>query len=112
MRHSIVLLYTIVALLLMGCAATLPHSFAANESYLTHPDDYTVIGQVEGKGSVMSVLGFPPTGDAGLRAAMQDAMRGAGADGLINVVADVTVNNMFLFYTYTTTVRALAIKKK
>ena len=96
----------------LGCAATFPQGITSNESYLTHPDLYTVLGQTEGTSTITSILGFPPTGDAGYRSAMDEAMRKASADGLINVVADVKHTNMLIFHQWTTTVRGLAIKKK
>jgi hypothetical protein len=105
-------LVALVALLASGCAAVLPAGLSMNESYLAHPDAYTVLGQVEGTSKVTGFLWFGLSGDAGLRAAMDDAIRKANADGLINVVADNTYSNMLFTRSIKTTVRGLAIKKK
>ena len=103
--------YTLL-LFVAGCAATLPLHVSPNESYLTHPDGYTVLGQVEGASSVTSILFFGFSGDAGYRAAIQDALAKSQADGLINCVSDATYTNMFFYRSIKTTVRGLAIKKK
>jgi hypothetical protein len=114
MKNPKLLLIALVSLSVMGCAATFPlHMMTINESYMTHPDQYTVLGQVEGSSSVTSILGFPYVGDAGYNAAMKDALAKAeGADGLINVVADTQRQWMLFAWTITTKVHGLAIKKK
>ncbi len=104
--------FALLVLSIAGCTATLPMHMGVNESYLTHPDAYTVLGQVEGTSTIVSVLGFGFTGDSGYRAAVGNALATAKADGLINVVCDVTRTNTFFVRTYRTTVRGLAIKKK
>ncbi len=102
----------LIALFASGCAAVLPGGLSMNESYVAHPDAYTVLGQVEGTSKVTGFLFFGLSGDAGLRAAMDDAIRKANADGLINVVSDQTYSNMLITRSIKTTVRGLAIKKK
>jgi hypothetical protein len=105
-------MFLLLAMGIGGCAVTMPAQFGVNESYLTHPDSYEVLGMTEGVGTASGVLFFMPTGDAGYRAAIQQALSKAGADGLINVVADVQYNEYYFFRTWKTTVRGLAIKKK
>ena len=113
MKNLKLLVIAVAALAIAGCAATRPLQLTANESYLTHPDAYTVLGQVEGTSSITSILGFPYVGDAGYRAAIQDALaKSSGGDGLINVVSDETHTWMLFTTTVKTTVRGLAIKKK
>jgi hypothetical protein len=113
MKNFKLLLMALIALSLVSCAATFPLQLGVNESYLTHPDAYTVLGMVEGTSTVTSVLGFPFVGDAGYRAAVQDALaKTPGGDGLINVVSDSRRQWMFFTSSMTTTVRGLAIKKK
>jgi hypothetical protein len=101
-----------MGVLLGGCATVRPMYLNVNESYAAHPDGYQVLGMVEGQSSMTQVLFFPPNGDAGYRAAIDDALKKSGGDGLINVVVDVKGQSGFFISTRTTVVRGLAIKKK
>jgi len=111
MSRNWLLMAVAVGLITVGCATVRPLYLNTNESYAAHPDGYTVLGMVEGQASVTAVLFFPPNGDAGYRAAIDDALK-SGGDGLINCVVDVKTQFGFLVSTRTTIVRGLAIKKK
>jgi hypothetical protein len=112
MRLSWLILLAAVCLTIGGCATVRPLYINVNESYAAHPEGYSVLGMVEGQASVTQILFFGPSGDAGYRAAIDDAVKKAGADALINVVADVKVVSGIFVTTRTTIVRGLAIKKK
>jgi hypothetical protein len=83
-----------------------------NESYLANPDTYVGKGMVEGTSTISRFLIFPMSSDDGYRAAIADALEKSGADGLINVVSDVQIDNYLIYSEVTTTVQGIAIKKK
>lgn len=117
-------------LLLGGCAATMPGpgqpfpggvfsstttplGMTIDQEYQASPESFEVLGLTEGTSSNHNILGIVTVGNGGYIAAMDDAMRKVGADGLINCVADIhSTNILFLFSTSKTIVRGLAIKRK
>lgn len=99
--------------LVSGCATVRPLSiYATNDLYRAHPEGFDVVGMVEGSSSTTQFLFFPPNGDAGYRAAIDDALKKANADALINIVSDVRASSGLFIAKRTTIVRGLAIKKK
>lgn len=113
MKKLLLLAAALFAFVLAGCSVITPLQMTVNESYLTHPDAYTVLGQVEGTSSCAVLFGiFMTASNNGYAAAMEDAVRKSGADGLINCVADVQYRNFLIGHSITTKVRGLAIKKK
>jgi hypothetical protein len=112
MSRNWLLIAIAVGLITVGCATVRPLYLNTNESYAAHPEGYTVLGMVEGQASITAVLFFPASGDAGYRAAIDDALRKSGGDGLINCVVDVKTEWGIFVTIRTTIVRGLAIKKK
>lgn len=107
-----VLLAVVLCLCLTGCSVVGPMQLTINESYLARPDAYLEQGMVEGTSTISRFLFFPLSMDAGYRAAIADAVKNSGADGLINVVSDVQVTNYIIYSEVKTIVRGIAIKKK
>jgi hypothetical protein len=70
------------------------------------------MGMVEGRAKMTAFLFFPLNGDAGYRAAIDDALKKSDADGLINCVVDKRVYHGVFVSSVTTIVRGLAIKRK
>jgi hypothetical protein len=130
MKSHIIVGLLAAALLLSGCAATMPGPgqvlpgslFAStaqpvgmtlDQEYQAYPERFEILGLTEGTSSNVNVLGLVSIGNAGYIAAMEDAMQKVGADGLINCVADLrSTSVLFLFATNKTVVRGLAIKRK
>jgi len=124
---AIVIVSTI---LVCGCAATMPGpgqpapgvlfssttspaGMTIDQEYQAYPDSFEVLGFVEGTSSNQNILGVIAVGNGGYRAAIDNAVKKSGADGLINCVADIqSTNVLFLFSTSKTIVRGLAIKRK
>jgi hypothetical protein len=83
------------------------------KEYSLHPDRFEVLGEVEGSASNVNVLGLVAIGKGGYISAVSDAKGKAGADGLVNVIADVKVVGFLgLFTEYKTVVRGKAVKRK
>ena len=130
MKRLSMLLIAVSALLFVGCAGTMPgpgqpypgslftatttpSGMTIGQEYLANPDQFEILGLTEGSSSNSNILGIFSAGNGGYIAAMEDAMRKVGADGLINCVADVkSTSVLFLFSSSKTIVRGLAIKRK
>jgi len=88
-----------------------------NEEYLTHPNDFEVVGDVTGEATVGFLLGIIPIGlNRGFHSACMDAKRNAskaGGDELINVYSDqrYTVFLFGLYVSRTTIIYAKAVRK-
>lgn len=116
MRQISTFIFALFALLLAGCSVTLPLSSMVNEEYIAKPDDYIVIGDVEGYATYSSLFQIIPlSNDAGYLAAYQDALTAAkdmGATNLIEIFSDVHYYSFLGIYTSRTTiVYAKAIKE-
>jgi hypothetical protein len=115
MRSISASVLALVALLLVGCSVTLPLSSMINEEYIAKPDNYIVIGDVEGRSSITYFLFFRLTDDAGYLSAFQHALQAAKSDGatnLIEVFSDVeTFTFLGLYTSQTTIVHAKAIRE-
>lgn len=125
-----IVIFSFFATLLTGCAATMPGPgqvfpgvlygstsqpsiLTLDQEYEAFPERFEVLGLTEGVSSNVNLLGLVAIGDAGYRAAVDDAMKKVGADGLINCVADIkSTSVLFLFASNKTIVRGLAIKRK
>lgn len=130
MKHVSIVALGIAAILIVGCAGTMPgpgqpmpgaiftattqpSSISIDQEYQAYPERFEILGLTEGSSSNMNILGLFSSGNGGYIAAMEDAMSKAGADGLINCIADVkSTNVLFLFASTKTIVRGLAIKRK
>lgn len=114
MRNLLLLL--LAAALFVGCASVRPLSSHVNESYLAYPEQYTVVGPVEGRASITVLFGILPlSADAGYHAAYKNALGKAtaqGATGLIEVYSDTRRTSFLgLYFQQTTIVHAKGIKK-
>ena len=130
MKQILLFATPIIGLLFAGCAGvmpgpgqpfpgalftstTSPSGMSIDQEYLAHPDQFEVLGLTEGLSGNTNILGIVSTGNGGYIAAMEDAMNKAGADGLINCVADVKTSSILFFFSSSKTiVRGLAIKRK
>lgn len=130
MRTVITMIGLISLAMFCGCAGTMPGPgqptpgalFTANAipgsigidaEYLANPDDFEILGLVEGTSGNSNILGLVSVGNGGYIAAMENAMSKVDADGLINCVADIkSTNVLFIFSSTKTVVRGLAIRKK
>lgn len=94
-------------------STTTPGTISMDAEYMANPDAFEIIGLVEGTSGNLNILGLFSTGDGGYIAAMEDAIKSVGADGLINCVGDIKSTSVLGFYSSSTCiVRGLAIKKK
>jgi hypothetical protein len=92
---------------------TIPGDLTDDEVYAAYPDSFIVVGMVEGTSMASNVLGLVSFGDGGYLKAITNAKAKAGADGLINCVADVKTTSFLMLYSQSTTVvRGLAIKRR
>lgn len=92
---------------------TIPSAMTLDQEYQAHPDQFEVLGLVEGSSSNTNILGLVNTGNGGYIKAIDNAIQKTGADGLVNCVADIkSTGVLFLFSKSTTVVRGLAIKRK
>ena len=74
---------------------------------------YKILGEVEGKATATSILGLIAAGDASVNSAYKNALKQIpNADDLIEVKVDYKGTSFLgLFASYTTIVRAKAIKR-
>lgn len=128
--RTILSVLSLLAITLCGCAGTMPGPgqptpgvlFTSNQTpgyigidqeYMAHPEQFEILGMTEGSSGNSNILGIVSIGNGGYIAAMENAMKRVGADGLINCVADVKSSNfLFIYASSKTIVRGLAIKKK
>jgi len=114
----------IILLLFCGCAAfvatpvigTLYTGVTAPVTYDpgAKGQPYQILGDVAGTSSATSILGIIATGDASVKTAYQKALEQIPeADDLIDVTVDYKGTSFLgLFASYTTIVKAKAIKRK
>lgn len=94
-------------------STTMPGTMSLDAEYLANPDAFEIIGLAEGTSSNLNILGIFSTGNGGYIAAIEDAIRSVGADGLINCIGDIKSTSVLGFYSSSKCiVRGLAIKKK
>ena len=122
-QHLALFFLSIILLLCCGCAAfvatpvigTLYTGVIAPITYDpgAKGNPYQILGEVEGTASATSILGIIATGDASVKTAYQNALRQIPeSDDLIDVTVDYKGTSFLgLFASYTTIVKAKAIKR-
>lgn len=123
-QYLLSLLLSIILLLFYGCAAYVGTPIIAGlYTGVTAPITYDpgakghlyqILGEVEGKSSATSILGIIASGDASVKTAYQNALRQIpDAEDLIDVTVDYKGTSFLaLFASYTTIVKAKAVKLK